>query len=199
VTTVHAPNEHFTGRVAGVVFDGGVAEIDELTPGQRAYFRQAGYGIGHPAARPVEVPVDHPLKVHVGTGLRDAAQGQTRRLSVLLDGVVVYEGAHPADVVGDAVRAMAHIVAPYPAYEPPVGPGPEDSSTGAGDDDGERGTSPSEPAPMERPKVRDGINVWREYRLRQGHDPDLVAEATKDQLQAMADQPGQAPAHDEED
>lgn len=43
---IYAPNEQYTGTVAGVAFAKGVAEVDEENTGRIDYFRRKGYGVG---------------------------------------------------------------------------------------------------------------------------------------------------------
>jgi hypothetical protein len=75
---VHAPNEQFSGEVAGVVFTDGVGELDpKKSPGAESYFERHGYGLGKKAAA-ADAPAttdsrDYSTPTVVGTPLRDAA------------------------------------------------------------------------------------------------------------------------------
>lgn len=79
---VHAPVEGFTGEVAGVAFDDGVATVDkDIQAAALGYFERKGYGIGKKAtaADVPEPPDPRDLGTNgdgiepVGTVLRDAA------------------------------------------------------------------------------------------------------------------------------
>jgi len=80
-TKVHAPNETFTGEVAGVLFKDGVGTLDEKeNPGARRYFERQGYGLSDKKPRQLETPkppdprdIERTGPHRVGTPLRDAA------------------------------------------------------------------------------------------------------------------------------
>lgn len=76
-TKVYAPNGAFKGKVGGVAFKGGVAEVDLMAnPAAARYFRRRGYGIGKPATAPKAESIDardYAQPVPFGSPLRDAA------------------------------------------------------------------------------------------------------------------------------
>lgn len=79
---IKSPVSGFTGRTflgsTALDFEDGVAEAPDLTDGQKAYLRGAGYGLGSASptvADPVEVPDprDFDTPTQVGARTRDAA------------------------------------------------------------------------------------------------------------------------------
>lgn len=76
-TKVYAPNGAYKGKVAGVSFKGGVAELDLMAnPAAARYFRRRGYGIGSRAEAPQAESIDardYAEPVPFGSTLRDAA------------------------------------------------------------------------------------------------------------------------------
>lgn len=180
-TTIYTPVEGFTGVIAGVAFADGVADAD-LTPAQRHYFVSQGYGIDQPPPVTLdsqEVGQQRPLKVHVGSLLADAAAAGLRRVTVLVDGAVIYDEDRPEVEVAEFLR-----IASDPGTDGTDGDAGYEVRLAPDEDHTESPTTTT----AERPKIRDSINVWRSWVISQGGDPDWVGQATKDELQAWQPQ-----------
>lgn len=187
--TIYTPVEGYTGVVAGVAFAEGKAELDELTPAQRRYFRQAGYGFDEPAP-PVEVPESADPRLvgtdgdgieALGTPLRDAAI-DPRRGDFLPPTNAGAENPHGPLVVSPELHGSQG-VRPVRGGEVERGGAHEAAETAhaaehTGIPDGDQGDQP-----LERPNVRDGKSDWVTYAIRGcGADPDEAAAMTKDEL-----------------
>lgn len=67
-TKITAPNENFTGVIAGIAFATGVAHVESNETGRIDWFRRKGYGVGD--AKP-SVPDDQPQTEAQDTGRED--------------------------------------------------------------------------------------------------------------------------------